>query len=141
MTSTLPIGNQLRDARDAQSLGVHDIEAILKIKATVIDMLESDDYQSQKIDVFTKGQLISYCKLLNINPQKIINCLEAKGYDFPTIQKAEPVMTKKSYPINLKILLPVFVLIIFIYALTGTEEVSEQPRFTQPLKQESYYDN
>lgn len=138
-----PIGRQLQAARDAQSLAIYDVEAILKIKAPVIEMLENDLYPSQNIDVFIKGQLISYCKLLNVNSQTIINCLESKGYDFPLGEKKQP----SSQPPRPKRKLPVMTLsglaaIILYYAFTGSQEPTPtKPLFTQPLTIEQHYDN
>ena len=138
-----PIGKQLQAARDAQSLAIYDIEAILKIKAPVIEMLENDLYPSQNIDVFIKGQLISYCKLLNINPQTIINCLESKGYDFPLSEQKQTAtqapQPKRRIPV---ITLSVLAVLILYFAFTGTQEQDQaKPLFTQPLKIEQHYDN
>ncbi|MEC7030191.1 MAG: helix-turn-helix transcriptional regulator [Pseudomonadota bacterium] len=143
MNSSHPIGRQLAQARSAQSLAIHDIEAILKIKPAVIEMLESDQYPSQNIDVFLKGQLISYCKLLNINPQTIINCLEAKGYDFPLGQqtpKEAPKAKQKSF--KLAAALPIISIIMVYIAFTGSDSPEKaQHQFTQPIKIEQHYDN
>ena len=80
-------------------------------------MIENDSYPSQTIDIFLKGHIMAYCKLLKVNPQTIINHLEAKGYDFPK-QRVPEVKTptkKKSYkwwviwisiPIAIALMLP-----------------------------------
>ena len=143
MTNSEPIGKQLKAARDAQSLAVYDVEAILKIKAPVIEMLENDLYPSQNIDVFIKGQLISYCKLLNINSQTIINCLESKGYDFPLGEKKEaPTQTAKPKRRIPVVTLSFLVALILYFSFTGSQEQApHQPLFTQPLKIEQHYDN
>ena len=143
MTNLEPIGKQLQAARDAQSLAIYDIEAILKIKAPVIEMLENDLYPSQNIDVFIKGQLISYCKLLNINSQTIINCLESKGYDFPLGEKKKAVTQalkpKRRIPI---VTLSFLAALIMYFAFTEKQEPAQaKPLFTQPLKIEQHYDS
>ena len=147
MNNAEPIGKQLQKARDALSLALHDVEAILKIKAPVIQMLENDAYPSQNIDVFVKGQLISYCKLLNINAQTIINCLEAKGYDFPLGQ--QPPQNTHSKPSNksskriLFIMICSLIMICMLISIVSSSSTSapSKPSFTQPIKLEPHYDN
>ena len=144
MSNLEPIGKQLQAARDAQCLSIQDVEAILKIKPLVIQMIEQDLYPTQNIDVFTKGQIISYCKLLNLNPQTIINCLEAKGYDFPVAQNKDMQSKSVQEPKRKTpwlILGSITLLLLFNSFSSSRQHTTTKPAFTQPLKIESHYDN
>lgn len=137
-SSKQPIGYKLTAAREDLSLSIEDVVSILKIKQKTIQALEEDAYPNQVIDIFTKGQLVSYCKLLKIEPQIMLNTLEAKGYDF---QSEATVIMKKSYilpPKYKKICMGILALLAFIWMIPESHE--EKATFTQPLIQDYNYE-
>lgn len=135
------VGQELKNARENISLTVSDIMTILKIKPAVIQMIELDDYPEQKIDIFLKGHIVAYSKLLKINPQTIINRLEAKGYDFIDSKQKTPAETKVKKSINRK---PFYVLTgLFLFYLLLNNKPVAQPTsrtITPPMVQETYYE-
>lgn len=84
-----PVGQQFIDARNQMGLSREDVLSVLRIRESLLDIMEKDHYPNRVIDVFLKGHLSTYAKFLKINPQTILNQLESKGYDFP-----EPLATK-----------------------------------------------
>ena len=137
---TIPVGQDLKLAREALSLSISDVIAILKIKQQVIEIIESDQYPEQTLDIFIKGHIVTYSKLLKVNPQTIINKLEAKGYDFPikqnnennTIQKT--TSTRKIQALLLIVLGYIIIQSIHITPQTNTRKI------TPPMLQEKYYE-
>lgn len=83
MSSTTPIGQQLIEGRQSIGLSRADVISILRIREQILDIIEGDLYPEQTIDVFLKGHIVAYCRLIKITPQTILNQLESKGYDFP----------------------------------------------------------
>ena len=137
---TLPVGQDLRLAREALSLSISDVIAILKIKQQVIEMIESDQYPEQTIDIFIKGHIVTYSKLLKINPQTIINKLEAKGYDFP-IQKSKEPSSKKKQPSRKKFQLLILMIIGYSFIQSfNVQPTKKERKITPPMLQEKYYE-
>mgnify|MGYP001193867545 CR=1 FL=1 len=142
MTSNiLPVGHKLTSAREALMLSVADVVAILKIKEPIISMLEQDSYPEQMIDIFTKGQLVAYCKLLKLDSQVILNSLEAKGYDFKKDTR-EPIKTTHTKTPS-KHLKPIAFLGILLtaYLFLQPSQEKKATTFTQPIIQSKHYEH
>ena len=75
------VGQTLAQAREQKGLTIDEVVSILKVRKQIIDMIENDLYETQGIDVYIKGHIITYCKLLDMNHKTVLNNLEAKGYD------------------------------------------------------------
>lgn len=134
--SKVPVGYRLTQARKSLSLSIDDVVSILKIKQKAISMMEEDKYPHQAIDVFTKGQLVGYCRLLKLDPQLIINLLEAKGYDFPLNESTKIDLPKRRYP--KKLLIAIVLIGLLFYFIPETSTQTHQ--VTQPLKRDLQYE-
>ena len=75
------VGHLLTQAREEQKLSIDEVVSILKVRRQIIHTIENDGYENQQIDVYFKGHIVAYCRLLNLNHKSILNNLEAKGYD------------------------------------------------------------
>lgn len=128
-----PIGHQLIEERERQSLSPKVVLSILRIREQILDIIENDLYPSQEIDVFLKGHIVSYCRLLKINPQTILNQLEAKGYDFPQPKKPTVPQEKKRTRLWLLLLLPFGILLLLSFE-SGPQAPKRQ--IAQPISQE-----
>lgn len=137
-SSKQPIGYRLTSAREQLSLSIDDVVSILKIKAKVIIALEQDAYPNQMIDIFTKGQLVSYCKLLKIEPQIILNTLEAKGYDFQADNPTLEPNKRKFNPLLKKLIIGMGIILAIIGIIPTHQE--ETATFTQPLIKDYNYE-
>ncbi|MCP8351858.1 helix-turn-helix domain-containing protein [Candidatus Synchoanobacter obligatus] len=136
-----PVGQELAHTRDLLSLSVQEVMSILKMKESTIQMLEKDLYPSQNIDVFTKAHLVSYCKVLNINAQTMINKLEAKGYNFPSAKtvKEQPELSKSYGRKKQTIALGIFIIYMGMYLMSKPAETVEHT-IASPLTSEVLYE-
>lgn len=127
----IPIGQQLIEGRQNIGLSREDIISILRIREQILDTIENDLYLEQTIDVFLKGHIVAYCKLVKITPQTILNQLESKGYDFPKpLAPQLEIAEKKKHP---WLLSSILISLIFIFILFSSFEPTEQKRvITQP---------
>lgn len=66
------IGERLRAERLAQDLSLEQIEEYTKIRKFYIEALENDNYAALPDKVYIVGFLRSYCKVLKIDSQEII---------------------------------------------------------------------
>ena len=133
----IPIGQQLVEASKKQSLSRDDILSILKIRAHILDIIEKDQYPSQEIDVFLKGHIVAYCRLLKITPQTILNQLEAKGYDFSKPKKNKRPIDNRRNKYWLLLLIPFVMLLLLISSEPRTQK---KHKIVQPLSLEYQYE-
>ena len=131
MSTDKPVGDTLKINREAQHLTPEDIVSILKIRLQLVHTIETDDYPSQDIDVFLKGHIISYCRYLNINPQTVLNKLEAKGYNLPMTEQAVQSKTiKKKWPVSS---IAIIMVLISIWATLPKHKPTTM-NITQPVR-------
>lgn len=116
-----PIGQQFIETRERLSLSLDDIVSILRIKPQVLQIIEQDAYPSQEIDIFLKGYIVTYSRLLKIDPQTILNQLEAKGYNFPKDIMKEK-RKERSQKSNYLWGIPVVVFLLFILMPKSQQE-------------------
>lgn len=60
------IGQQLRSARIAKGYSVADVAARMRVLACVVQDIENDDFSRLGADIFVRGHLSSYCRLLDV---------------------------------------------------------------------------
>ncbi len=70
-------GKTLRDERERLNLSKEDIAMRLRLRVGVIEAIERDDYREMVADVFLKGYLRSYAKLLSLDPDGLIKQFES----------------------------------------------------------------
>lgn len=65
-------GAQLAAVRTAKGLTVEFIASRLNLRVRVIQLLEADDYTQMPNPVFVKGYLRAYAKLVDVNPDALL---------------------------------------------------------------------
>ncbi|CAG9000743.1 MAG: Cytoskeleton protein RodZ [Candidatus Celerinatantimonas neptuna] len=66
------LGQELKEAREAAGLSAQDVAARLNLRLQVIHDIESDNVEQHISDLFYKGYVRSYAKLLNISESQIL---------------------------------------------------------------------
>lgn len=66
-------GKNLRRYRDASGFTIREISAITRVSPQHIENIELDDYSHLPAAVYLKGFLKSYCKVLGLNVQTVVN--------------------------------------------------------------------
>lgn len=72
--STVP--EQLRQAREAQNLTVHQVADTTKIRTDHIEALEAGDYDTFSAPVYIRGFVRTYARLLKLNVPAILTALD-----------------------------------------------------------------
>ena len=78
-------GEQLREAREAANLSIHEIAANLHLNSKTIRALEADDYENLPAPTFVRGYLRGYARLLDLAPRPIIEAFEHQGIAPPPL--------------------------------------------------------
>lgn len=72
--STVP--EQLRQAREAQNLTVHQVADTTKIRTDHLEALEAGDYDAFSAPVYIRGFVRTYARLLKLNVPEILRALD-----------------------------------------------------------------
>ncbi len=67
-----PVGQALRQARETQGLGVEDVAARLRLMRRQIEAMEADDFDALGQPVFARGFVRNYARLLGLAPDPLL---------------------------------------------------------------------
>jgi cytoskeleton protein RodZ len=84
------VAEQLRIAREAHGLTVHQVAEITKIKTEHIRALESGDYQIFAAPVYIRGFIRTYARVLRLEPDDLASALDAELSQSDTFHEAGP---------------------------------------------------
>lgn len=71
-TATAPIGQILREAREAQGLSVEEAASRLRLMHRQIGAMEDEDFESLGQPVFARGFVRNYARLLGLEPERLL---------------------------------------------------------------------
>ena len=86
----LTVGQQLRQAREAQKLGVHDIVDMTKIRGDHIRALEEGNYSVFSAPVYIRGFVRTYATLLKLDTAQVLRQL---GRELADSGQVDPLLT------------------------------------------------
>lgn len=78
-------GQLLREVREARGQTVAEVAAALRLRISLIEAIEADDYQPLNGGTFVRGYFRSLAKLYDIDPQPLADAYEAMGYGAPAV--------------------------------------------------------
>ncbi|NOX20328.1 MAG: hypothetical protein GXO99_03585, partial [Nitrospirae bacterium] len=84
------LGNYLREQRLKAGLSIKDISRGTRIRSEYLKALEEEQYSKIPGEVYIKGYINEYLRVLGINPQK---ALELYEQDRQLLSPSEPVST------------------------------------------------
>ncbi|MFE8069622.1 DUF4115 domain-containing protein [Marinobacteraceae bacterium S3BR75-40.1] len=90
-------GQRLREAREAKGWDVITVADQLHLRPSVVDAIESGDYRQVPGELFLKGYVRTYARLLELNADSLLESLEAELEPFRQEQQEEQ---KKVSPIE-----------------------------------------
>lgn len=83
-----PIGQRLREAREALGLSEAQVAQALHLDASVVHALEAGDFDSLGAPIFVKGHLRNYARLVKLDPAAIVAAYEALDANGPPVLSA-----------------------------------------------------
>ena len=93
------LGIQLRDAREAMGLSDVDVAQRLYISVTHIRAMEEGRYELMPAEVFARGYLRAYARLLNLDPEAVLRKYRPERPAPPPVEPEEPA--PQSAPLRL----------------------------------------
>jgi cytoskeletal protein RodZ len=84
------VGEQLKQAREAQKLGIHEIVDLTKIRGDHIRSLEAGNYSVFSAPVYIRGFVRTYASLLHLDTAKI---LEQLGRELADSGQIDPTLS------------------------------------------------
>jgi cytoskeletal protein RodZ len=87
------VGEQLRAAREAQKLEIHEVVDITKIRGDHVRALEEGNYGMFSAPVYIRGFVRSYATLLKLDTEQI---LEQLGQELADSGQVDPSLTPPS---------------------------------------------
>src|SRR5271157_4856346 len=87
------VGEQLKQAREAQKLGMHEVVDITKIRGDHLRALEEGNYSVFSAPVYIRGFVRSYATLLKLDTAQI---LEQLGHELADSGQVDPTLAPAS---------------------------------------------
>jgi cytoskeletal protein RodZ len=84
------VGQQLRQAREAQKLGIHEIVDMTKIRGDHIRALEEGNYSVFSAPVYIRGFVRTYATLLKLDTASV---LEQLGRELADLGQVDPMLS------------------------------------------------
>lgn len=133
-------GQQLKSGREALGLTVGDVAAKLKLTARQIENLETENFPQLPGEVFVRGFVRNYARLVSLDPETLLLPVEASMTVANTITAPSEGLTFSSPGVQRWVLLPALGLAIFILLVAvlyhwlreGEEALVVQPIAVQP---------
>lgn len=73
------VGDEIRRAREARGWEIDDVSERLKIGSRRVTVIETGTYDKGQMNVYYRGYFRSYCRLLNLNSDALLDALENEG--------------------------------------------------------------
>jgi cytoskeleton protein RodZ len=96
MSMGLP-GVHLRQAREARRLTQADVALQLRLTTRVIDAIEHDDYKQLPGEIFVRGYLRGYARLVALSEDDIIQAFNRLDIAQQKMEPLAPAYTSSSY--------------------------------------------
>lgn len=71
-------GRILKAAREEEGLSLAQVAEELHLRSSVVDAMEREDFSEFSSPIFLKGYFRSYCRLVNLHEERMLDLLEAQ---------------------------------------------------------------
>lgn len=107
-------GAQLKAAREARALSAADVAAKLKLSARQVEALEAEDFSHLPGEVFLRGFVRNYARLVEVDPELLIAPIDAQATVSEIITAPSAGVAFASSPMHRWVLLPLLGLALFL---------------------------
>lgn len=77
----MTVGHRLRAARETAGLSVADVAAATRMRATIIEAMEADDFSLCGGAVYARAQLKMMAPIIGLDPVEIAECFDSQSPD------------------------------------------------------------
>ena len=109
------IGATLRGAREAAGYSIADVAERMRLSRHLVENLEAERFDLFPVAVFLRGYLTSYARLLEIDPEPLLEAYDQRGFGPPQLhsQDSTPTTSRGSeFTVTITTLIVIAVLII-----------------------------
>jgi cytoskeleton protein RodZ len=127
-------GELLAKTRQAKGLSEKDIAKELRINASVIEMIECNDFEAIGASVFVKGYLRQYANLLDLSEDLLLdsyNQINPDKNSAPIVNKAVESMSKHVLTPKLILMIIFSLLTLFLVWLLVSSVLKKEPAVNQ----------
>lgn len=136
------VGEYLKNTRERKGFSIDKVSEKTKIHPRYINAIEENNFSEFSAETYIKGFLISYAKVLEIEPKEIIDLylqtIGKKSEDI-TIEKSDTeqisVSTRNFHFKKIGIILGILILLIISYNLFFAKSNTDSTPVTQPVEQ------
>ncbi|MCW8328044.1 cytoskeleton protein RodZ [Photobacterium sp. SDRW27] len=113
-------GDMLRQAREQHGYSQEDIASRLRLRLSVINDIEDNNFEQAQLATFTRGYVRSYAKFVGLNVEEVLAKLDQHGHAQPQAQQMQSFSrrTKREAHDN-RIMRLTWALAIIFVGLTG----------------------
>ncbi len=114
-------GQLLKEKRESIGLSIEQVADRLRLRATVVESLEADNFDIDKVATFTRGYLRSYARLVGVDEQLILSSFDQySGLNKPETVSMKSFSRKKSKEQhNSRINLLTFCIIVVVIGISS----------------------
>ncbi|HET8614611.1 MAG TPA: RodZ domain-containing protein [Actinomycetales bacterium] len=76
--AAVPLGETLRSAREQRGLSVEDVSRSINLRGTVVGAIERDDFTLCGGDVYARGHLRAYARLVGLDPDALVRAYDER---------------------------------------------------------------
>jgi cytoskeletal protein RodZ len=76
--ASAPLGEALRSAREQRGLSVEDVSRSINLRETVVTAIERDDFTLCGGDVYARGHLRAYARLVGLDPAALVHAYDER---------------------------------------------------------------
>lgn len=125
----MSIGQTLRDARLARNLSIADVATAIRVRATIIQDIEKDEFDSCGGEVYGRGHQRMYARYLGLNIENQIATLIKTEPEFETITlkptKLKPIGARPNWSIVLSAGTVVSLALLAVIFIGDNDGISE----------------
>ncbi|MEW5893477.1 MAG: RodZ domain-containing protein [Pseudomonadota bacterium] len=127
------IGPRLAAAREAKGLATAEVAAKLRLGVRQIEALEADAYEQLPGEVFVRGFIRNYAKLLELDPDALLPSQEVAVSEQLTVPSTNvrfqpsPIQRWLVLPVGSAILVFALVALLYAWLSSGDQAAVEQP--------------
>ncbi|MCG3174753.1 MAG: hypothetical protein GMKNLPBB_03033 [Myxococcota bacterium] len=131
------LGQYLREKREAAGKSVEDIHHETRISRTVLQSLETDDFENLPAGAYLKSFIQSYCQAVNADLEEALSRIRFSRRYESHIREVNPELYTPPLPHGRNMLFAVFVIIVaasLIILATRSRDSSGPGGADQPLE-------
>lgn len=108
------IGDVLRAAREAAGYSIEDVASRMRLSRDQIGNMETERFDRFPVAVFLRGYLTSYARLLELDPEPLLEAYDRKGFGPPRLHYQGTAGDNKSHGSELAVTITTLIVVAIL---------------------------